>query len=269
MTWQAAVRAWVVAGSGIDIARVLWADQGGPRPSSADGPWISIRELGETSGGGDWLATAANPLTVALTVSAVDAAGDKLTVGTHGRATGDGPVRLTTTGTAPAGLAIATDYWLIVVDATHVKLAATLLEAVETPTPIDITDVGTGTHSLASTAATRRAGAEITRTVEGTRTANLSIQCFGGASVDANGAASLLKRTIAALSLPSIQAALHAANVGVAGVMVGGPQNVGVAYQIAGFEPRAVLNARVNVPIVALSETGTVFDLIAQTGTVT
>jgi hypothetical protein len=269
VTWQAAVRAWVVAGSGLDIARVLWADQGGPRPSSVDGPWIEIRELVETGGGGDWLVTAANPLTVALTISAIDQAANSLTVGTHGRATGDGPVQLATTDTAPTGLATATDYWLIVVDATHVKLAASFLEAVETPTPIDITGAGVGTHSLASTAATRRAGAEITRTVAGTRTANLSIQCYGGASVDANGAQQRLKRTIAALSLPSVQTALHAANVGVAAVMVGGPQNVGAAYQIAGFEPRAVLNARVNVPIVDLSETGTVFDLLEQAGTVT
>lgn len=269
MTWQAAVRAWVVAGSGLDLARVIWADQDGPRLSSADGPWISLRELGETSGGGDWLTTTAYALTVALTIAAIDQAANSLTVGTHGRATGDGPVRLTTTGTAPAGLAIATDYWLIVVDATHVKLAATFLEAIETPTPIDITGAGVGTHSLASTAATRRAGAEVTRTVEGTRSVTVSIQCYGGASVDANGARSRLSRTVAALSLPSVQAALHAANVGVAGVMVGGPQNVGVAYQVAGFEPRAVLNARINVPIVDLSETGTVIERTELTATIT
>lgn len=84
MTWQAAVRAWVVAGSGIDLARVLWADQGGPRLSSADGPWISLRELGEDTGGADWLVTTEVPLVVDLEVTDVDATANTLTAVDHG-----------------------------------------------------------------------------------------------------------------------------------------------------------------------------------------
>lgn len=270
MTWQAAVRAWVVAGSGIALGRVIWADQGGPRPSSADGPWISLRELAETSGGRDWLVTEANPLSVDLDVAGVDVGASTLDVPDHGLATGAGPVRLTTTGTAPGGLAIATDYWVIVVDSDTLQLAADFLGAVETPAPITFTDAGTGSHALASTDATVAAGAEITRTVQGTRAANVSIQCFGGASVDGNGAAARLKRTVASLARPSVQAALRAANVGVASTLIDpAPQNVSAVHQLAAFEARAVMTARLNVPIVDDTETGTVIATTEPTATIT
>ena len=56
-------------------------------------------------------------------------------------------VRLTTTTTLPAGLATATDYYLIrVTDATF-KLATSYANAVA-GTAINITDAGTGTHTL-------------------------------------------------------------------------------------------------------------------------
>jgi hypothetical protein len=41
----------------------------------------------------------------------------------HGRGTGDGPIRVTTTGTLPTGLPPDTDYWLIRVDQHTLKLA--------------------------------------------------------------------------------------------------------------------------------------------------
>lgn len=269
MTWQAAVRQWVSTGSGLALARVLWADQGGPRPSSADGPWISLRELAESSGGSDWLVTEVAPLDFAdLAIASVSAAANTLTVTAHGLQTGDGPVQLETTGTLPGGLAGDTDYWAIRVDASTLKLAATFLGAVDVPAPLDLSDVGAGTHSIVATDDTRRAGAEITRTVGGTRTATVSIQCFGGASVDANGAAACLKRTIAALQLPTVRAALRAANVGVANALIEPVQNVSAVHQVAGFEPRAVMTAQINVPIVDASETSTVIETVEADGTI-
>lgn len=56
-------------------------------------------------------------------------------------------VRLTTTTTLPAGLALATDYYVIKVSDTTFKLATSYVNAVA-GTAIDITDAGTGTHTI-------------------------------------------------------------------------------------------------------------------------
>lgn len=56
-------------------------------------------------------------------------------------------VRLSTTGTLPAPLAPATNYYVIAVSATAVKLATSLANA-QAGTAIDITSAGTGTHTL-------------------------------------------------------------------------------------------------------------------------
>lgn len=56
-------------------------------------------------------------------------------------------VRLTTTTTLPAGLATATDYYLIKVSDTTFSLATSYTNAIA-GTAIDITDAGTGTHTI-------------------------------------------------------------------------------------------------------------------------
>jgi len=56
-------------------------------------------------------------------------------------------VRLTTTTTLPAGLALATDYYVIKVDDSTFKLATSYANAIA-GTPINITDAGTGTHTI-------------------------------------------------------------------------------------------------------------------------
>lgn len=55
--------------------------------------------------------------------------------------------RLTTTTTLPAGLALATDYYLIRVGDTSFKLATSYANAIA-GTAINITDAGTGTHTI-------------------------------------------------------------------------------------------------------------------------
>ena len=55
-------------------------------------------------------------------------------------------VRLTTTTTLPAGLALATDYYVIRVSDTTFKLATSYANAIA-GTQINITDAGTGTHT--------------------------------------------------------------------------------------------------------------------------
>lgn len=56
-------------------------------------------------------------------------------------------IRLTTTTTLPAGLALATDYYYIRIDDNTFKLATSYANAVA-GTQINITDAGTGTHTL-------------------------------------------------------------------------------------------------------------------------
>ena len=56
-------------------------------------------------------------------------------------------VQLTTTTTLPAGLSLATDYWTVRQSSTTSKLATSYDNAVA-GTTIDITDAGTGTHTI-------------------------------------------------------------------------------------------------------------------------
>jgi hypothetical protein len=56
-------------------------------------------------------------------------------------------VQLTTTTTLPAGLSLATDYYVIKVTDTTIKLATSYANAVA-GTQVNITDAGTGTHTI-------------------------------------------------------------------------------------------------------------------------
>jgi hypothetical protein len=55
--------------------------------------------------------------------------------------------QLTTTGTLPAGLSLATDYYVIKVTDTTIEFATTYANAVA-GTQVNITDAGTGTHTI-------------------------------------------------------------------------------------------------------------------------
>lgn len=66
-------------------------------------------------------------------------------------------VQLTTTGTLPTGLALATDYYLIVVDSTHIQFASSLSNAVA-GTAIDLTGAGSGTNTVTGALSARSIG---------------------------------------------------------------------------------------------------------------
>jgi hypothetical protein len=58
-------------------------------------------------------------------------------------------IRFTTTTTLPAPLAISTTYFAINIDAAHIQVATTYANATAlTPVYIDLTTVGTGTHTI-------------------------------------------------------------------------------------------------------------------------
>lgn len=73
-----------------------------------------------------------------------------LTAAAHGKDTGFGPVRLTTSGTLPAGLALTTDYWMIVVSANTFRLASSKANAIA-GVAIEVQDAGSGTHNMRAT----------------------------------------------------------------------------------------------------------------------
>jgi hypothetical protein len=89
-------------------------------------------------------------------VDTVDFANDELDLTSHAYANGDGPVRLTTTDTLPAGLALATDYWVTVIGANSIQLHLTRAAALAGDTPVAFTDGGSGTHTISDTASTER-----------------------------------------------------------------------------------------------------------------
>lgn len=102
----------------------------------------------------------------ALTISAVDATANTLTVTAHGQVTGNGPaaVRVGVGGVIPGGLAPVTDYWLLVVDANTVKLATSSANALANVT-IDITSTGTLPLTLEIGIPYRRARTYVARAV--------------------------------------------------------------------------------------------------------
>ena len=75
---------------------------------------------------------------------------------THLLATGDGPFRVSNSGGAlPGGLSAGTDYYVIKLGDDTFSFATTRALALA-GTAVDITDAGTGTHTIADTADTQR-----------------------------------------------------------------------------------------------------------------
>jgi hypothetical protein len=74
-------------------------------------------------------------------------ADDAIVLAAHGFETGDGPFRLSTSGTLPAGLATATDYYVIAIDADTFQFATSRVNALN-GSDVDLTDQGSGTHGI-------------------------------------------------------------------------------------------------------------------------
>lgn len=77
----------------------------------------------------------------------VSIANDTATIPSHGYLTGEKITQLTTTGTLPAGLSLSTIYYVIVVDANTIAFATSQANALA-GTKVNITDAGTGTHTV-------------------------------------------------------------------------------------------------------------------------
>lgn len=77
-----------------------------------------------------------------------DQATDQLGITAHGFFSGDGPVRLATSGTVPAGLSLGVDYWLLRQDANNLKLATTRAGAITGIADATFTTNGSGTQQI-------------------------------------------------------------------------------------------------------------------------
>lgn len=103
------------------------------------------------SGTGTWSTTFLNTDVVVAT--------EIITVPTNNSLYNGTVVRLTTTGTLPTGLSLATDYFVIRLSATTIQLASSLANALaQVPIPINITAQGTGTNTITVTLSTRTLG---------------------------------------------------------------------------------------------------------------
>lgn len=111
----------------------------------------TVVDITAAAGGGTHTISGAVPITHTFVDANVNTGTDAVTLTAHGYGTGTGPCRLTAvTGTLPAGLAAATDYWLIRTDANTVKFASSQANAYA-GTLVDITAAaGAGTYSLAA-----------------------------------------------------------------------------------------------------------------------
>lgn len=240
-TIESALAYWVRTGSGLDNEHVFWAFQDRPRPS---GNFIEMRLSEIRRIGHDWVDAENNPLVIADdVVESVSAAANTLTLTAHGLLTGDGPIRFTTTGTLPGGIEVDTNYWVIKIDADTIKLAETYPDSINTVI-LDITGVGTGTHTLHDTDDTLRTGSEIAHIVRGQRQAILSLQCFAGMGQgqSATVPVQLLENVLSAYLIPSIKDVLVAAKIG-----FGPPPNIKAVDGAMGFsvfEPRAMVEIR-------------------------
>jgi len=94
--------------------------------------------------------TVVAPSAKAFATTDVDIATDAITEAAHGYKTGL-KGQFTTTTTLPAGLSLATDYFLIAATAGTYKAATTLVNA-NAGTVVNITDQGVGTHTFTPTA---------------------------------------------------------------------------------------------------------------------
>ena len=105
------------------------------------------------------LGRGAGTFTLSFASTDVVVATDTITVPTNTSLYDGTLIRLTTTGTLPTGLALGTDYFVIRVSATTIRLATTRANALAaTPVVIDITAQGSGTHTVTVTLTNRAIG---------------------------------------------------------------------------------------------------------------
>jgi len=120
---------------------------------AADGSHFNLPDMrGRTA-----IGAGANTWSFNFASTDVNTTTDQITVTANPELITGRKVQLTTTGTLPTGLSAATDYYIIVIDSTHIQLASSLANAIA-GTQIDITGAGSGTNTATHTGTTRTVG---------------------------------------------------------------------------------------------------------------
>lgn len=110
------------------------------------------------------------------------------------------------------------------------------------------------------------AGAEILHTVNGNRTATLTIQCFRGSPTGTTRPQAYLDAAVMGITLPARRAAFLAAGIGIGEISP--IRNIGDVISFARFEPRAVVEVTLLLAGTATS-TGTYIEIVTLEGAVT
>jgi hypothetical protein len=133
------------AGNGYGIVPKEWQAGG------VDKFHIEVHAVGSNAVTAAKLVGAVPEVLAALSDDNIDSvSGADITMTGHAYYHGDGPVRLTTSGTLPTGLALATNYWLYVKDANTVQFCDSLERALKGQ-GISVSG-GSGTHTAARVA---------------------------------------------------------------------------------------------------------------------
>lgn len=259
---QDALSAWVAVGTGIDPTHILW--EGQIRAGRPPQPGLSLSLTGIEFVGWDWLDTETKVLAVngtvggSLAVTGVNTSTGELIVPAHGLVTGDGPLRVSSSGTWPTGLADGVDIWAVVTGPGTVKVAKTFQRAMApSPSTIALGSAGTGTITLDGTAATVRAGQEIQFFARGLRRATLVIQAYAATGLGLGMPQAALASLVSRCELPSMRDMLDPA--GIAVTDFGRIRAHHGSYNLAYFEPRAVLEVSLSL-VSEVAEDGTVIE---------
>lgn len=137
-----------VDGEGVTSTQVEYAADADTTIAEVNGGLLTSVNL---VSGKNFTATFEASTATAGTFTATNAT-ETLNRAAHGYQTGDGPFQLTTTTTLPAGLSLATNYWVIRTGADTFKLATSLANAFASANVL-LGDDGTGVHTITPTAA--------------------------------------------------------------------------------------------------------------------
>lgn len=133
------------SGNGYGVVPADW------RAGGVDRFYIEIHSTGSNAVTAAKLVGAVPETLVTLANDDIDSvSGADITVTGHAYVHGDGPVRLTTSGTLPTGLSLLTNYWLYVKDANTIQFCDSLERALK-GLGISVSG-GSGTHTIAKVA---------------------------------------------------------------------------------------------------------------------
>jgi len=252
-TYEKGMRAWVVATSGLPLSKVYWGQQDCERPRE---PAIELRIFSTHTLGQAWVDVEDNFVAITpLTITLVTPSSGELTTAAHGFTNGDGPVRVASTGVIPGGLVAGKDYWVILDDLNTIRLADTFVRtggayvngapSGNAVTSVVITSAGSGVITLSSAPKFVRGAGPVRFVGRSMERVGLMLTSFTSDGVGMLAAMGIMNRIKSRQKLPSSQAILKAAHLGLTSV-----ERARALHGMRGaalFEPRALMEVYFSV----------------------